>query len=496
MSYVRNCESDVFISYAHFDNEPMFEGERGWVEVFHQALQVRLRQLLGENPDVWRDPSLAGNDYLQDTLRSKLLRTALLLSIVTPRYLKSESCLSEIDEFCRGAEQSGGIRLQDKARLMKVVKTEVPREELPPALQPLLGYKFYSLDPENRPREYRLPPTAGDESYKACLDTLEDLAYDIKLALEALRTIALQGAAVQAAGRQRVVYIAETIADLRPLADQLRRELRQRGFVVYPCEAFPADAARYREFAASQLRNASLSVHLLGELYGTVLEGDSRSTVDLQIEQAGLLATTGALRRVLWLPESLSPREERQRQYIETLQQTEADQANTELLQISIENLKTYVLRKLAEAPRPNPADNLTAAPLGVYMINDRPDAEAVEPLRDHLMSLGYEVKPSYFDGNEKELREYHQESLVQCDAAIIHYGTTNALWVQRKLYDLRKALGLGRQRPFLAKAVIVGNPATQEKAGFRTRDATVIDALHGYSEEALAPLLRQLAPH
>src|SRR5882672_10251126 len=152
MSYVRNCESDVFISYAHFDNEPMFEGERGWVEVFHQALQVRLRQLLGENPDVWRDPSLAGNDYLQDTLRSKLLRTALLLSIVTPRYLKSESCLSEIDEFCRGAEQSGGIRLQDKARLMKVVKTEVPREELPPALQPLLGYKFYSLDPENRPR--------------------------------------------------------------------------------------------------------------------------------------------------------------------------------------------------------------------------------------------------------------------------------------------------------------------------------------------------------
>ena len=66
MSYVRNCESDVFISYAHFDNEPMFEGQRGWVEVFHQALEVRLRQLLGEDPAVWRDLSLAGNDYLQE----------------------------------------------------------------------------------------------------------------------------------------------------------------------------------------------------------------------------------------------------------------------------------------------------------------------------------------------------------------------------------------------------------------------------------------------
>ena len=58
MSYVRNCESDVFISYAHFDNEPMFEGQRGWVEVFHRALEVRLRQLLGEDPAVWRDLSL------------------------------------------------------------------------------------------------------------------------------------------------------------------------------------------------------------------------------------------------------------------------------------------------------------------------------------------------------------------------------------------------------------------------------------------------------
>ena len=76
----------------------MFEGQRGWVEVFHQALEVRLRQLLGEDPAVWRDPSLTGNDYLQETLKNKLLKTALLLSVVTPRYLKSKSCLSEIED--------------------------------------------------------------------------------------------------------------------------------------------------------------------------------------------------------------------------------------------------------------------------------------------------------------------------------------------------------------------------------------------------------------
>jgi len=493
MSYVRNCESDVFISYAHFDNDSMFAEERGWIEVFHQALEVRLRQLLGEEPNVWRDPALSGNEYFTETIKAKLLKTALLLSIVTPRYVRSKSCLQEVEEFCRAAEQTGGIRFQDKARLLKVVKTEVARQEMPLPLQSLLGYEFYALDQAKRAREYRLPPNAADESYKACLDTLDDLAYDIKMTLQALRTIAPQDATAQPAKPQRVVYIADSISDLRPLSDQMRRELRQHGFVVFPCEASPENGARYREFVASQLQQSNLSVHLLGELYGTTLEGENRSTVEIQIEQAGVLAQTGALRRVLWLPEGLQPKEERQQRYIDTLQQHAADQPNTELLKTSIENLKTYLLRKLAEESKLQASARPVGAPLVIYLIHDQRDAQDIDPLRDALMTLGYEVKPSYFEGDETELREYHQENLVQCDATIIYYGRTSELWVQRKLYDLRKAFGLGRQRPFLAKAVFVGAPQKQEKERFRTQDAMVISALQGFPADTLAPFLRPL---
>ena len=499
MSYVRNCESDVFISYAHFDNEPMFEGQRGWVEVFHQALEVRLRQLLGEDPAVWRDPSLAGNDYLQDTLKNKLLKTALLLSVVTPRYLKSQSCLSEIEEFCRGAERTGGIRFQDKARLLKVVKTAVPLDQLPSPLQAVLGYEFYALGEDKRPREFRLPPTAGDAFYKACLDTLDDLAYDIKFALDALQTHALQAGAAQQAETQsgkpeRIAYIAETISDLRPLAEQLRRELRQRGFVVHPLEPPPPSAAQYREFVAGQMRGAMLSIHLLGDLYGTALEGDSRSVVEMQIEEAGRLAGASALRRVIWLPEALTA-EDRQRQYVDVLQKTAANEANTELLQTGFENLKTYVLRKLDEEPESKSGDMLQPAPLTIYLMYDRPDSDAVKALRDELTARGWEVKPSYFDGSEKDLRKYHQETLVHCDATVIYYGTAHESWVQCKLYDLRKALGWGRSQPFLASAVIVGAPATAAKSSFATREAMVIDASQGPIAGALDPFARLLSP-
>ena len=32
---------DIFISYAHLDNQPMTPGQKGWVEKFHAALEAR-----------------------------------------------------------------------------------------------------------------------------------------------------------------------------------------------------------------------------------------------------------------------------------------------------------------------------------------------------------------------------------------------------------------------------------------------------------------------
>ena len=29
--------NDVFISYAHIDDQPMMEGQRGWISQFHRA---------------------------------------------------------------------------------------------------------------------------------------------------------------------------------------------------------------------------------------------------------------------------------------------------------------------------------------------------------------------------------------------------------------------------------------------------------------------------
>ena len=54
----------------------------------------------------------------------------------------------ELDEFWKAAEQQGGIRVRDRSRVFKVLKTPVPLENTPNELRALLGYEFFRIDQE------------------------------------------------------------------------------------------------------------------------------------------------------------------------------------------------------------------------------------------------------------------------------------------------------------------------------------------------------------
>ena len=101
-------ENEIFISYAHLDNEPLVRGDDGWISNFHRALEIRVAQLWGEKPKIWRDPKLQGNDVLAEELVARLANVALLVSILTPRYLKSEWCTREVHEFWVSSKKTGG----------------------------------------------------------------------------------------------------------------------------------------------------------------------------------------------------------------------------------------------------------------------------------------------------------------------------------------------------------------------------------------------------
>src|SRR3982750_4729129 len=99
----------LFISYAHVDNARTEPKDPGWVGGFHNSLKAFLATGIGELPVIWRDPKLQGNDVLSAGIEQELPKTALLVSILSPRYLDSKWCRQEIDDFSEIAESHGGL---------------------------------------------------------------------------------------------------------------------------------------------------------------------------------------------------------------------------------------------------------------------------------------------------------------------------------------------------------------------------------------------------
>jgi hypothetical protein len=491
-----NFEHDFLISYAHIDDQALVDGEKGWVSRLHRLLEIRVGQMRGEVPRIWRDPKLQGNDYFADTILERLPRIAALVSVLSPRYVQSEWCNRELKEFSRAAEQSGGVRIADKARIFKVVKTPVEYERLPVEVQPMLGYDFFVYDADSgRPRE--LSPEFGPGADRAFLTKLDDLAYDITQVLKLVESNGDSGGHTQSKG---TVYLAETSFELREERESIRRDLVRNGYEVLPDRPLPLVAPELDALVTEQLGRSKLSIHLIGRNYGVIPEGAVHSIVERQQELATLSGAGGKLTSLVWIAPGMQVEDERQKQFIEHLQIDPAVHAAAELLEIPVEDLKTLIHRKLA--PPPVPVKPVTAAPVAasaeltrIYLLCDQQDVDATVPLVDYLFEQGFEVILPLFDEDEAQSRLDHEESMQSADAVLVYFGAGGELWLRRKLRELQKSAGLGREKPWLARAIYVGAPPSAQKARFRTLEAPLVhEPPTGFEPAAIAPFIETIA--
>lgn len=489
-------EDEVFISYAHIDDESLAEGQRGWVQLLDERLRKRLAQLLGEPARIWRDPKLQGNDEFSEILVQKISKVALLVSILSPRYLRSDWCLRELEEFCRNAALHEGLTAGGKSRVFKVLKTFTPRGVHPQQVQGLLGYEFYEYDEiSERAREFS--PEIDPNRDARYWEKLEDLAWDIKQQIERLRS---SEDAAQAVSEESIpigstaIYVAETTYDLNEQRDKIRRELQQRGHQVLPDKELPLRAPAIQEAIREYLKRSRLSVHLVGENYGIIPEMETeRSVARLQQELAVERDDDAEFSRLIWMPPGLQPKDERQRKFVADLQNSFTSHNGSELLQVKLEDLKTIIQAKLTQKLKLPPAVTDEAGAARIYMICDQQDVDAVEPLRDYLFERGYEVTLPLLDGSDSEVLQDHKENLLLCDALLIFQGRASEGWLRMKLRELLKLPGYGRTTPLLSKAVYIGAPESAPKERFKTLEAPVIKNYGEFNPGALEPFVERI---
>jgi hypothetical protein len=100
-TFVPDSAYDVFVSYAHVNDEPDPGQDEGWVSTFVSVIKKRLFEKLGR-PDacsLWMDPELSKHSPFTPEIRTALEKSATMLVILSPGYLASKSCLWEKNEF-------------------------------------------------------------------------------------------------------------------------------------------------------------------------------------------------------------------------------------------------------------------------------------------------------------------------------------------------------------------------------------------------------------
>ena len=78
MGYVPKYKYDIFISYAHANNEMRLK-EQGWVDLFHDELTKELNSDLRPRVEIFRDKKLTGFDTFDEQLKAALAEGVSLI---------------------------------------------------------------------------------------------------------------------------------------------------------------------------------------------------------------------------------------------------------------------------------------------------------------------------------------------------------------------------------------------------------------------------------
>jgi hypothetical protein len=506
-----NFEQNLFISYAHIDDQPLTPGEKGWITRFHATLKAILSMRMGRDAKIWRDEKLQGNDVFSNEIVAQFKQSAILVSIVTPRYLHSEWCTREAREFCQSAEQSGGLVVGNKSRVFKVIKTPVDAEEsdsLPAHMKNLLGFEFFAYK-DGAPLE--LDPDYGPEYSQLYKQKVAILAQDIA---QLLKTLQAEGDASKSndkdvqsespAPSKPAVYLAECSYDRKPARELLEGELKRLGYPVLPDKRLPQDEAEYVSAVESLLARCALSIHLVGEKYGTVPDGPTdKSASILQNELAVARCRSGGLQRLIWLPQGTRSEQAPQQAFIEALHQDAQVQFGADLIAGDVEELRAAIhdtLRKIEEPQPKQPEREATGeqpAPGGstkIYLIYDAKDRKATVSVRKLCRQLGFEVAVPAFEGDASEVRKTNQQQLASCDAVVLFYGAGDEAWKRTIDNELKKMAGYRGGKPLPAVSTYLAEPRTDDKQDLiDMEEPGLIDGLDGFAEVAMAKFLRDL---
>lgn len=474
MAFVPNYKHDIFISYAHVDDQVESSTDEGWVTTLVKGLKTRLAQKLGRSDayKLWFDHDLSRHVRITPQIMDALEKTAILIVILSPGYIASDWCQREKEAFLSFIKESS-------SRVFIVERDKIKDEDRPSEFEELKGYCFWVQEEGKPPQTLGMPkPNPDDPRYYPYYDAVNDLSCYLAEELQKLKSdVESPHTKTKLSEASPTVFLAEVTDDLDSQRDSMKRYLKQAGIRVLPETCYPFDPRAFKQAVKRDLAKCKLFVQLLSGTAGKKPPDLPQGYVNLQFECAKKAGKT----IMQWHSQDLD---------IASI--TNADhraflQLDT-VVATGIEEFKSMVKENVFYTP-PSPAKKPIDAFVFVDMESiDRSLSNDVCDMLDRY-GAGYILPKDC--GSPKEIRNDFEKNLLYCDALIVIYGKSTVDWVKEHLRQSHKILAM-RVQPLKALALYEGPPEPKDKPG-KLPNMRTINCKKGLNEPELKSFLDSL---
>lgn len=514
MGILKHRDHDVFVSYAHIDDIPDHEGEKGWVERFESQLRVRLLKRFGDEVEVWRDNRKLGRaEKFDDVIEKAIKSSGIMVALITNRYLKSDYCTLEINSF--DEKVRGESDTSDHPRIFPVLLYNIRPEHWPAPCRGRSGFMFHDA---REATEHGEPLNPGSDEFDKML---RQLVEELHSALTGLRKVEEGGSGeaaespesarhpdeVSVHGSSREpestttpkadfnVFLATPADDLRPTWAQIAAGLEREGIGVLEPIPPPYEEGPHAEKALAAVEKADLCVHLLGAFPGAPLGMDDPSRT-FPLEQARLALERSRSQLVLQ-PEDIDPldiADPAYAEFVESLSERKRDGDRFELAQVGRHQMLDVILDKRAkieEAKR-----QLEASEAGLHSAFIDLHTDDVRHASDLVGFLAQKriapVMVPSSDLSPTAGMSLFEDNLKRAQLFIIVFGAVGRKWVENRLQEAFKLILSHNLDTHIG--VYVAPPNKESDALRFPRNFDVALNMDRFDPSTLRPLLEKAA--
>jgi hypothetical protein len=479
MVYIPGCKHDVFISYAHFDNEADTQ-EIKWVSRFQTDLKKALRQRLGMDPDIFFDSKGLQAHHELNELLTDVCASAIFLPILSPSYVKRDWTIKELEAF-DGTPST-------RNRVVTVELLPVKENDIPPRFLRLKRTLFWWSDESEEDVPLKLTPKSNPDKYDRRLQTLahqmeellralyDDRASKSKATIQETKApdgkpagasrieVKPQPAAADASPLAgKVVLLAQVTNDLYDERDQVLAYLKQYGVKVLPEGEYLQGGAEFASAVRADLEQAELFVQLLGP-YRSNRPGDLKDDGGEPKSYAQFQYAAAKQRGLAVL--------QWRRPDLDIAPIIHWDKPLLEGPEVLAMGLQEFIkeIRKTFEraSAAAAAAERKSTAPNGDFLFINADSSD--KELADQLLQA-FENKPDWmaagplFEGSADDITKDLDANLVDCGALVLVYGHAAAPWVRAQLRRYSKLERLRQDSP-RRKAILFAPPAPKSDIG------------------------------